>query len=150
MGGRSEISQGGGCENCLGKPYFPRGEMRGHYIGRARWQDDENTPDDLRYPSRASGDRGRDRRRCIRTPIPTKLRPTRSVRRARRSYLTAVTFRQHFSVPHKITRLIIKRGFRSGGDGWSCADSDGARVKPGVAKSSVRVARVCLRPIREI
>src|ERR1043165_3957696 len=30
---------------------------------------------------------------------------------------------------HKIIRLLNKRGFRSGGDGWSCAGSDGARVK---------------------
>ena len=64
-----------------------------------------------RYLSRVTGDRVRDRRSCIRTPIPMKLRPTRSARRARRSYLTAVTFRQHFSVPHKIIRLLNKRGF---------------------------------------
>src|ERR1041385_7589511 len=50
----------------------------------------------------------------------------------------------------KISRLIIKRGFSfrwlrlvSGG----FRDDD--RVKPGVAKSSVRVARVGLRPIRD-
>src|ERR1041384_3580362 len=82
-----------------------------------------------RYPSRASGEYVRDRRSCIRTPIPKKLRPTRSARRALRSYLTAVTFRQHFSAPHKIIRLLNKRGLRSGGDGWSCAGCDGARVK---------------------
>src|SRR3954466_1666834 len=82
-----------------------------------------------RYLSRASGDHVSDRRRCIRTPIWTKLRPTRSARRARPSYLTAVTFQQHFSTPHKIIRLLNKRGFRSGGDGWSCAGCDGARVK---------------------
>src|SRR3954468_11404931 len=58
--------------------------------------DDENTPNDHRYPSRASGDRVRDRRRSIRTPIRAKLRPTRSARRAHRSYLTAVTFRHNF------------------------------------------------------
>ena len=109
------------------------GKVRGHYIGQAGWQDDENTPDDHRYPSRASGENVRDRRRSIRTPIPTKLRPTRSARRACRSYLTAVTFRQHFLAPHKIIRLLNKRGFRSGGDGWSSAGCDGARVKPGVA-----------------
>src|SRR4051812_9126104 len=63
-----------------------------------------------------------------------KLRPTRSARQSRRSYLTAVTFRQHFSAPHKIIRLLNRRGFRSGGDGWSCAGCDGARVKPGVAQ----------------
>src|SRR3954464_8515762 len=40
-----------------------------------------------------------------------KLRPTRSARRALRSYLTAVTFRQHFSAPLKIIRLLNKRGF---------------------------------------
>src|SRR3954465_6938384 len=62
-------------------------------------------------PHLASGENVRDRRSCIRTPIPTKLRPARSARRARRSYLTAVTFRQHFSVPNKIIRLLNKRGF---------------------------------------
>src|SRR3954464_2782734 len=80
-------------------------------------------------PSRASGEYVRDRRSCIWTPIPAKSRPTRSARRARRSYLTAVTFRQHFSGAHKIIRLLNKRGLRSGGDGWSCAGCDGARVK---------------------
>ena len=83
-----------------------------------------------RYPSLASVDRVRGRRRCIRTPIQTKLRPMRSTRRTRRSYLTAVTCRQHFSAPHKIIRLLNKRGLRSGGDAWFCAGSDGARVKP--------------------
>ena len=38
-----------------------------------------------------------------------KLRPTRSARRALRSYLTAVTFRQYFLAPHKIIRLFNKR-----------------------------------------
>src|SRR4051812_39273052 len=85
-------------------------------------------------PSRASGDDVRDRRDSVQTPIPTKPRTTRSARRALRSYLTAVTFRQHFSAPHKIIRLLNKRGLRSGGDGWSCAGCDGARVKPGVAQ----------------
>src|SRR3954467_9333647 len=64
-----------------------------------------------------------------------KLRPTRSARRALRSYLTAVTFRQHFSGALKIIRLLKKRGFSYR---WlrlvSCA-CDGARVNPGVAKS---------------
>ena len=64
-----------------------------------------------RDPSRASGDRVRDRRSCIRTPIQTKLRPTRSAHRARQSYLNAVTFRKHFSAPHKIICLLNKRGF---------------------------------------
>src|SRR3954463_16572701 len=40
-----------------------------------------------------------------------KLRPARSARRALRSYLTAVTFRQHFSATLKIIRLLNKRGF---------------------------------------
>src|SRR4051812_15971838 len=30
-------------------------------------------------------------------------------------------------------RLLNKWGFRSGGDGWSCVGSDGARVNPGAA-----------------
>src|SRR3954465_12664056 len=62
-------------------------------------------------PHLASRENVRDRRSCIRTPIPMKLRPTRSARRARRSYLTAVTFRQHFSATLKIIRLLYKRGF---------------------------------------
>src|SRR4051812_25471726 len=90
--------------------------------------DDENTPNDIWYPSRASGEYVRDRRDSVRTPIPTKSRTTRSARRALRLYLTAVTFRQHFSAPHKIIRLLNKRGLRSGGDGWTCAGCDGARV----------------------
>src|SRR3954470_16153293 len=85
------------------------------------------------YPSRASGDRVHDRRDSVRTPIPKKSRTTRSARRALQSYLTAVKFRQHFSAPHKIIRLLNKRGLRSDGDGWSCAGCDGARVYPGVA-----------------
>src|SRR3954469_496376 len=40
-----------------------------------------------------------------------KLRPTRSACRVLRSYLTAVTFRQHFSATLKIIRLLNKRGF---------------------------------------
>src|SRR3954468_5421106 len=64
-----------------------------------------------------------------------KLRPTRSARRALRSYLTAVTFRQHFPAPLKIIRLLNKRGFRSVGCGRSGAGRNGARVNPGVAKS---------------
>src|SRR4051812_39419799 len=62
-------------------------------------------------PTLAFGEYVRDRRSCIRTPIPMKLRPTRSARRAHRSYLTAVTFRQHFSATLKIIRLLNKRGF---------------------------------------
>ena len=42
-----------------------------------------------------------------------------------------------FPAPNKIIRLLNKRGFRSGGDGWTCAGCDGARVKPGVAKGRV-------------
>src|SRR4051812_44302797 len=80
-------------------------------------------------PTLAFGEYVRDRRSCIRTLIPMKLRPTRSARRALRSYLTAVTFRQHFSATLKIIRLLNKRGCRSG------AGCDGARVNPGVAKS---------------
>src|SRR3954465_5568400 len=40
-----------------------------------------------------------------------KPRPARSARRARRSYLTAVTFRQHFPATLKIIRLLNRRGF---------------------------------------
>src|SRR4051812_22473511 len=40
-----------------------------------------------------------------------KLRPTRSARRTRRSYLTAVTFRQYFPATLIIIRLLNKRGF---------------------------------------
>src|SRR4051812_11272471 len=101
-------------------------------------------------PSRASGEYVRDRRDSVRTPIPTRNRTTRSARRALRSYLTAVTFRQHFSVPHKIIRLLNKRGLRSGSDGWSCAGCDGARVKPGVAQVVCRGGqRSVTHPIRE-
>ena len=35
---------------------------------------------------------------------------------------------------HKIIHLLNKRVLRSGGDGWTCAGYDGARVKPGVAQ----------------
>ena len=48
-----------------------------------------------------------------------------------------MTFRQHFSGAHKIIRLLNKRGLRSGGDGWSCAGSDGARVKSRCRKGRV-------------
>src|SRR3954466_13098452 len=97
-----------------------------------------------------SGDCVRDRRSCIRTPIPTKLRPTRSTRRALRSYLTAVTFRQYFSAPHKIIHLLNKRVLRSGGEGWSYAGCDGARVKPGVAQVVCRDGQGSVtHPIRE-
>src|SRR3954470_6831294 len=102
-----------------------------------------------RYPSRASDDDVRDRRDSVRTPIRVKLRPARSARRARQSYLTAVTFRQHFSTPHKIIRLLNKRGLRSGGDGWSCAGCDGARMKPGVAQVVCRLVRGRSPTIRE-
>src|SRR3954468_3326731 len=79
-----------------------------------------------------------------------KLRPTRSARRALRSYLTAVTFRQHFSATHKIIRLLNKRGLRSDGDGWPCAGCDGARVKSRCRPRRVRFwLGVGLCPIRE-
>src|SRR4051812_43181781 len=103
-----------------------------------------------RYLSRASGDRVRDRRDSVRTPIPTKSRTTRSARRARRSYLTAVTFRQHFSAPLKIIRLLNKQVFRSGGDGWTCAGCDGARVKSRCRKVVCRGGKGSVtHPIRE-
>src|SRR3954467_7143950 len=105
------------------------GEGEGSIYRLAGLADDGNTPDDHRYPSRASDEYVRDRRDSVRTPIPTKSRTTRSARRALRSYLTAVTFRQHFSAPHKIIRLLNKRCLHSGGNGWSCAGCDGARVK---------------------
>src|SRR3954466_1768336 len=61
-----------------------------------------------------------------------------------------MTFRQHFPVPHKIIRLLNKRGFRSGGDGWSCVCCDDARVKPGIAQGGCRVGqRSATHPIRE-
>src|SRR3954467_4042748 len=117
------------------------GEGEGSIYRLAGLADDGNTADDIRYPSRASGEYVRDRRDSVRTPIPTKSRTTRSARRARRSYLTAVTFREHFSMAHKIIRLLNKRGFRSGGDGWSCAGSDGARVKSRCRKVVCRWAK---------
>src|SRR3954468_12365818 len=86
-------------------------------------------------PTLASGEYVRDRRSCIRTPIPMKLRPARSARRARRSYLTAVTFRQHFSGALKIIRLLNKRGFSFRWLRLVSRGCDGARVNPGVAKS---------------
>src|SRR3954470_18168216 len=64
-----------------------------------------------------------------------KLRPTRSARRARRSYLTAVTFRQHFPATLKIIRLLNKRGFSFRWLRLVSRGYDGARVNPGVAKS---------------
>src|ERR1043165_9897429 len=80
-----------------------------------------------------------------------KPRPTRSTRRARRLYLTAVTFRQHFSALHKIIFLLNKRGFRSSGDGWSCAGCDGARVKSRCRKVVCRGGKGSVtHPIREI
>src|SRR3954466_13444364 len=103
-----------------------------------------------RFLSFAFGDRVRDRRDSVRTPIPMKSRTTRSTRRARRSYLTAVTYRQHFLAPLKIIRLLNKRCFRSGGDGWTCVGSDGARVKSRCRKGRVPCwLGVGLRPIRE-
>src|SRR3954469_4166509 len=86
-------------------------------------------------PSRASGEYVRDRRSRIRTPIPMKLRPARSARRARRSYLTAVTFRQHFPATLKIIRLLNKRGFSFRWLWLVSRGCDGARVNPGAAKS---------------
>src|SRR3954466_15029667 len=70
-----------------------------------------------------------------------KLRPTRSARRARRSYLTAVTFRQHFPAPLKIIRLLNKRGFSFRWLRQVSCGCDGARVNPGVAKSCAVVER---------
>src|SRR3954468_5572402 len=64
-----------------------------------------------------------------------KLRPSRSARRARRSYLTAVTFRQHFPGALKIIRLLNKRGFPFRWLRQVSCGCDGARVNPGVAKS---------------
>src|SRR3954468_5848073 len=64
-----------------------------------------------------------------------KLRPARSARQARRSYLTAVTFRQHFPAPLKIIRLLNKRGFSFRWLRLVSRGCDGARVTPGVAKS---------------
>src|SRR3954463_6573380 len=79
-----------------------------------------------------------------------KLRPTCSARRALRSYLTAVTFRRHFSAPHKIIRLLNKRGLRSGGDGWSCVGCEGAWLKSRCRKVVCRDGqRSVTRPIRE-
>ena len=79
-----------------------------------------------------------DRRESVRPPIRAKPRTTRSARRARHFYLTSIPFQERFLAPNKIIRLLNKRGFRSDGDGWSCAGScDGARVKPGVAKGRV-------------
>src|SRR3954466_4888850 len=131
--------EGGGCKYAIGGTLIAKGGGEGSYIGWLAGWVDENTPDNIRYPSRASGENVRDRRDSVRTPIRVKLRPARSARRALRSYLTAVTFRQQFSAPHKIIRLLNKRCLRSGGDGWSCAGCDGARVKPGVAQVVCRV-----------
>src|SRR4051812_1100965 len=70
-----------------------------------------------------------------------KLRPARSARRARRSYLTAVTFRQHFPAPLKIIRLLNKRGFSFRWLRLVSRGCDGARVNPGVAKSCAVVEK---------
>src|SRR3954471_17388675 len=64
-----------------------------------------------------------------------KLRPTRSARRALRSYLTAVTFRQHFPATLKIIRLLNKRGVSYRWLRLVSPGCDAARVNPGVAKS---------------
>src|SRR3954470_7079176 len=71
-----------------------------------------------------------------------KLRPARSARRARRSYLTAVKFRQHFSATLKITRLLNKRGFSIRWLRLVSRGCDGARVNPGVAKSCAEGEKV--------
>src|SRR3954467_10519054 len=107
---------GGGAQKCTRETLIAQGGGEGSIYRLAVWSVDENTPDNIRYPSRASGEYVRDRRDSVRTPIPTKSRTTRSARRALRSYLTAVTFRQHFfRAPNKIIRLLNKRGLRSGG-----------------------------------
>src|SRR3954466_10726300 len=62
-----------------------------------------------------------------------KLRPARSAHRARRSYLTAVTFRQHFPATLKIIRLLNKRGYSFRCLRLVSRGCDGARVNPGVA-----------------
>src|SRR3954471_2824570 len=67
-----------------------------------------------------------------------KLRPTRSARRAVRSYLTAVTFRQHFSATLKIIRLLNKRGFLIRWLRLVSRGCDGARVTPGVTKTCTK------------
>src|SRR4051812_24101640 len=64
-----------------------------------------------------------------------KSRTTRSARRARRSYLTAVTFRQRFPATLKLIRLLNKRGFSIRWLRLVSRGCDGARVTPGVAKS---------------
>src|SRR3954470_9329404 len=66
-----------------------------------------------------------------------KLRPARSARRALRSYLTAVTFRQHFPATRKIIRLLNKRGFSFRWLRLVSRGCDGARGNPGAAKSCV-------------
>src|SRR4051812_15474973 len=70
-----------------------------------------------------------------------KLRPACSARRALRSYLTAVTFRQHFSATLKIIRLLNKRGFSFCWLRLVSRGCDGARVNPGVAKSCAIVEK---------
>src|SRR3954462_5343527 len=59
-----------------------------------------------------------------------KLRPARSARRALRSYLTAVIFRQHFPAPLKIIRLLNKRSFSYRWLRLVSRGCDGARVNP--------------------
>src|SRR3954467_1540139 len=79
-----------------------------------------------------------------------KLRPARSARRARRSYLTAVTFRQHFSATLKIIRLLNKRGFSFRWlrlvSRWLRRCSGESRCRKVVCRGGKRVG---LRPIRE-
>src|SRR3954465_11807059 len=70
-----------------------------------------------------------------------KLQPARSARRARPSYLTAVTFRQHFPATLKIIRLSNKRGFSIRWLRLVSRGCDGARVTPGIAKSCSIVER---------
>src|SRR4051812_38475531 len=106
------------------------GKIRGLYIGLGGPAEDENTPNFIPAPTL----RVSDRRGYVQTPIWAKSRTTRSARRAGRFYLTSIMFREHFSTPHKIIRLLNKRGFDPVSDGWSCAGCDGARVNPGVAK----------------
>src|SRR3954467_9050060 len=79
-----------------------------------------------------------------------KLRPARSARRALRSYLTAVTFRQHFSATLKIIRLLNKRGFPFRWLRLVSRGCDGARVIPRCRKVVCRGGKGRVsHPIRE-
>src|SRR4051812_30604301 len=96
---------------------------------------DENTPNFIPAPTIHVS----ERIGSVQPPIRTKPRTTRSARRAGQFYLTLIPFREHFPEPNKIIRLLNKRGFRSDGEGSSCAGScDSARVKPGVTNGHVR------------